>query len=149
MILKSILGVGLVLAFYWTYKTKSRFPFIITIGMAAGLALALIPNNTWFKPGLYVYLGFVAISFIYGFLAFDRTVGARLFICSISALIFSYWIWVLNHWHGNTLVAPALILVITAISLITQVKVKNGRGFLVLMIADAIAILIEQWLGVA
>lgn len=144
--LKLIIGVAAAFALFWTIRTKKTFPAIITLGMVVGVLLAILPARTVQKPGLYVYMGFVAFAFIYGLAAKEKKTGARLIIGLMSASIFAYWLWVLNHWHGNELLAPILVLVAGLGGIINKAELKNELGFLIILAADAVAILIEHWL---
>jgi len=146
MILKVLLGLAAIFAIYWTIKTKKTFPAIITIGMIVGIVLVFFPYNTIQAPGFYIYMGFVALAFIYGLVAKDKNFISRITICLMSASIFTYWLWVLNHWHGNAVLLPIFTLLIAAAGIISKAKWRNELGFIVILIADAIAILIENWM---
>lgn len=146
MILKILIGLGAAFALYWTIKTKKTFPAVITLGMIAGIVLALFPSGTIQLSGLYIYMGFVVLAFIYGLTVKDKNIWERLTICFMSASIFVYWLWVLNHWHGNVVLAPIFALLVAAGGVIGKVKLKNEWGFMALLLVDAIAILIENWM---
>ncbi len=146
MILKILIGLGAAFALYWTIKTKKTFPTIITLGMIVGILLALFPSKTIQTPGFYIYMGFVALAFIYGLTAKEKKAGTRITICLMSVLIFAYWLWVLNHWHGNAVLAPFLALLVVLVSIISKVKLKIELGFLTILTVDAVAIIIENWL---
>jgi hypothetical protein len=146
IILKLIIGIAVVFAVFWTVRTKKTFPAIITLGMVAGALFAILPAATLQKPGLYIYMGFVALAFIYGLATKEKNTGARLIIVLMSASIFVYWLWVLNHWHGNEILAPVLVLVTGLAGIISSAKLKNELGFLTILAADAIAIILEHWL---
>ena len=64
----------------------------------------------------------------------------------MSGFIFAYWLWVLNHWHGNTLLAPIIVLLASTYGIVSKAKLKNELGFLVIFAVDAIAIIIENWM---
>lgn len=144
MFLKILLALAVAFALFWTLKVKKTYPAIITLGMIAGIILTLLQNRTVEFPGIYVYLGFVVLAFIYGVTAKEKDLLARIIICLVSASIFTYWLWVLNHWHGNEMLAviPAVVAGETAIS--TKAKPRNEPGFLVIHTADAIALIIEH-----
>lgn len=146
MMLKMLIGLGVVFALYWTVRTKKRFPNVITLGMIVGIILALFPASTIQTSGLYMYMGFVALAFVYGFIAKDKKIAARLTICLMAASIFTYWLWVINHWHGNAVLAPILTLLVAIVSIISKVKLKDEWGFLALLAVDAVAIILENWL---
>jgi hypothetical protein len=129
---------------YWTIKTKKAFSTIITLGMIAGIAVVFIPTRT--TTGLYIYMVFVALAFVYGLINKGKSVGERIVICLMAASIFAYWLWVFNHWHGNTLLFPIITLIVGIVAIIRKVKLKNELGFLVILFVDAIAILLEHWM---
>ena len=144
MFLKIILGLAAAFALFWTIKTRKTFPAIITLGMIAGVLTILFQVRAVQFPGIHLYMGSVAFAFIYGLTVKEKETKARIIICLMSASIFIYWLWILNHWHGNEMLAPALVLAAGAAGIIMKVKVKNEAGFLVILAADAIAIIIER-----
>ena len=144
MFLKIILALASAFALLWTFKTRKTLPAIITLGMIAGFIVTLFQAQTLQFPGIHVYMGFVALAFVYGFIVKEKELKARIIICLMSASVFTYWLWVLNHWHGNEMLAPILVLVAGATGIITKVNMRNELGFLVMLAADAIAIIIER-----
>ncbi len=146
MILKILIGIGAVFALYLTIKTKKTFPTIITLGMIAGITLALFLPKTIQIYGFYIYMGFVSLAFIYGLTVKDKNIKERLTICLMSLSIFVYWLWVLNHWHGNAVLAPTFALLVATGGIISKVKLKNELGFMTLLLVDTIVILIENWM---
>lgn len=144
MFLKIILALAVAFALFWTLKVKKTYPAIITLGMIAGIILTLLQDRTVEFPGIYVYLGFVVLAFIYGVTAKEKDLLARIIICLVSASIFTYWLWMLNHWHGNEMLAAILAVVAGGAGIITKAKLRNELGFLVILTADAIALLIEH-----
>ena len=146
MILKILLGLAAAFAIYWTIKTKKTFPAIITIGMIIGIVLAFFPSDAIKIPGFYIYMAFTALAFIYGLTVKEKQIIARLIICLMAASIFAYWLWVMNHWHGNTLLFPIFTLLVVVVGIFSKAKLKNELGFLTILAVDAIAIIIENWL---
>lgn len=146
MILKILLGLAVVFAIYWTIKTKKTFPAIITIGMIIGIVLAFFPSEVIRMPGFYVYMAFTAIAFIYGLTVKEKQIKDRIIICLMAASILAYWLWVLNHWHGNTVLFPVFTLLVVVIGVFSKAKLKYELGFLTILAVDAIAIIIENWL---
>jgi len=144
MILKLILGLAAAFALLWTIKTWKILPALITLGMIAGIVITLFQARTVQFPGIHLYMGFVAFAFIYGLTVKEKETKARIVICLMSASIFIYWLWILNHWHGNEMLAPILVLVAGAAGIVMKAKVKNEAGFLVILAADAIAIITEH-----
>jgi len=133
-------------AIFWIIKTKEIIPSIISLGLIAGIILVMLPIETMLMPGLYIYNLFVALAFVYGLVKKDLTVVARIVITLMSASIFSYWLWVLNHWHGNTVLMVVFTLLVEVIGIFSKAKLRNELGFLVILAVDAIAILIENWM---
>jgi len=144
MILNFIIGLGAVFALFWIYRTRKLVPSVISIGMIAGIALVLLPGNKLLTAGLSIYIVFVFIAFVYGIFAKGLTIWPRLVICIMAASIMTYWFWRLNHLHGNELLLPILSLLVGAAALISQAKLKNEAGFLVILAADAVAIIAEN-----
>ena len=145
MIIKILLTLASAFALYWAFKTKSLIPTIISLGLIVSIILVLYTNKTIQPYGLYASMVFVAIAFIYGLIGKDMELGSRIIICLMSASIFLYWIWVQNHWHGNTLLLPIFTLLVGLAAIVSKAKLKNEMGFIVILAADAIAILLENW----
>ena len=145
MLLKVLIGLSAAFALYWTIRIKRIIPAVITLGMILGLILVITPISPIQTPGIYLYMGFVALAFIYGLLAKGKTADARISICLISASIFTYWLWVLNHWHGNTLLAPVIVLLVVLVSLLRRVKLQDELAILTILTVDAVVIIIEAW----
>jgi hypothetical protein len=144
MILNFIIGLGAVFPLFWIFRTRKLVPSVISIGMIAGIAFVLLPGNNLLTTGLSIYIVFVFIAFVYGIFAKGLTIWPRLVICIMSASIMTYWFWRLNHLHGNELLLPILSLLIGAAALISQTKLKSEAGFLVILAADAVAIIAEN-----
>jgi hypothetical protein len=144
MVLKIILVLASAFALWWTIRTKIVFPAVITLGMIAGVLLTLFLSGTTIYPGIYVYMGFVALAFFYSLSVKELKVWPRVIIGLMSASIFTYWLWVTNHWHGNELLAPVFLLIIGSAGILSRAKLKNELGFLVILAADAIAIILER-----
>jgi len=135
--------LALVFAVYWTFQIKKVIPMVINIGMVLGITILLIPALKLFDPGLYIYLGFTVMGFFYGLADRNRPLIDRLVICLMTAGIFIFWLWTTNHWHGNTLLMPAFVLLVALAGLLTRAKLRSEYGFLAIIAADAIAILLS------
>ena len=144
MFLKILLGLAAAFAIFWTIKTKKTFPAIITLGMIVGIVLALCPSVTIQTPGIYLYMGFVALATIYGLTVKGKKTGTRIIIVLMSVSIFAYWLWVLNHWHGNVLLPPIIVLLTGVAGILSKANLKNELGFLIILAVDAIAVIIEN-----
>ena len=140
---KLLLALGAAFAIYWIFKTKKLIPALISLGMIVGIAMVIFPSLAVLVPGFYIYLGFVVITFIYGLAVKSKNFGERLVICLMSAGIFIYWLWALNHWHGNEMLAIIVVILTALIGLISKAKLKNETGFLAILLMDAIAIILE------
>lgn len=144
MLLKILLSLSAAFGLYWTIKIKKTIPAIITFGMIVGISIVFFPSNT--KTGIYVYMGFVGLAFIYGLAAEGKSTKEGIIICLMAASIFAYWLWVINHWHGNAVLFPILTLLVGVYGLLSKAKLKNDLGFLVILFVDAIAIILENWM---
>jgi len=143
--LKILLLLAAVFALYWQIKIRKIIPAMITLGMITGLVMVLILPTALQIPGLYVYMGFVSSAVIYGLVTRGLSTWARLVILLMSAGIFTYWLWIVNHWHGNEVLAPMVTLLAGMTGIIRNVKLKDEMGFLILLATDAVAILIEHF----
>jgi len=148
MVLNTLLLLAASFGIFWTIKTKKIFPAIITLGMILGILLTLLlPENIKYF-GIYLYMGFVALSFLYCLVVKEMKTGPRIVIGLMSAPVFAYWLWVLNHWHGNELLAPIFVLLVALAGIVGKAKLKNELGFLTILAVDAIAIIIERLMNV-
>lgn len=146
MILYALMGLAAAFGIYWTIKVKKIFPAIITLGMVVSIIMVFLRSDTEQNTGFYVYMAFVALAFIYGLTVKGKTIWTSVIISLMSASAFLYWLWVLNHWHGNTLVFPIFTLLVGLVAVFSKVRLKNELGFLTILAVDAIANLIEHWM---
>lgn len=144
--LKLLLMLAAAFALYWQIKIKKTFPTIITVGMVVGIIMVLMLPKTFQLTGFFIYMGFVLLALIYGFIVREKAKGARIVILLMSAGIFTYWLWILNHWHGNELLAALLTLIVGVVAIFSKVKLKNELGFLMLLATDAVVILLDRFL---
>ncbi len=138
-----ILALAALFAVFWTFRINKVIPMVINIGMALGVVIVLIPALKLFTPGLYIYLGFVGLAFFYGLADLNRALVARLVICLMTTGIFLYWLWHMNHWHGNTILILVFVLLVGLAGIITKAKLKNELGFLTIIAVDAIVLLLS------
>ena len=146
MILKILLALASIFGIYWTIKAKKTFPAIITLGMVVGISIVLFLPEKNNLTGFYIYMAFVALAFIYGLVIKEKHLPERLIICLLAASIFVYWLWILNHWHGNEVLAAILALFVSIAGVFRIRKLKDELGFLSILAVDAIAILLEVWM---
>lgn len=144
--LKLLLVLAAAFALYWQIKIKKTFPTIITVGMVVGIIMVLMLPKTFQLTGFFIYMGFVLLALIYGFIVREKAKGARIVILLMSAGIFTYWLWILNHWHGNELLAALLTLIVGVVAIFSKVRLRNELGFLVLLASDAVVILLDRFL---
>ncbi len=146
MILYALMGLAAAFGIYRTIKVKKIFPAIITLGMVAGILFSFYLANTKQNTGFYVYMVFVALAFIYGLTVKGKTIWTSIIISGMSVSMLMYWLWVLNHWHGNTLVFPIFTLIVGLVAIISKAKLKNELGFLTILAVDAVAVILESWM---
>lgn len=141
---KILLGLAAAFAVYWIFKTKKLIPALISLGMIIGIIMVIFPALALLTPGFYIYVGFVFIAFIYGISVKLKSIGEKIVICLMSAPIFIYWLFAINHWHGNLIFAPIVVIVTALVALVSKAKLKNEAGFLAILTVDAIAIILEM-----
>lgn len=146
--LKVLIGLAVIFGVFWSIKEKKTLSTIITLGMIVGIIMIFFPSKTLQIPGFYVYMGFVALAFIYGITVKEKKIWTRIVISLMSISIFAYWLWVLNHWHGNTVLFPIFALLVGLGGIFSNVKLKKELGFLTILAVDAIAIILENWMKV-
>ena len=146
MILKTLLLLASAFALYWQIRMKKPLPLIITVGMIIGILMVLLPMEIIHPYGFYVYMGFVALAFVYGVAFRGIYIGTRIVIMLMAASICTYWLYISNHWHGNELLAPIFALIVGLVGVISRVKLKNELGIIIILAADAIAIILERWM---
>ncbi len=148
MLLQLLMGLAAAFGIFWTLKEKKIFPAVITMGMVAGIVLVFLLPSTTRTWGFYVYMCFAALAFFYGLTVREKSVWARVIISLMSVTIFAYWLWVLNHWHGNTVLFPIATLLTGLAAIFSKVKLKSELGFLVILAADAVALILEALMKV-
>lgn len=138
-----IIALAALFAVYWTFRIDKIIPKVINIGMVIGVILVITPAIKLFSEGMYIYLGFVVIGFFHGLADKNRKLLDRLVICLMTTGIFLYWLWVLNHWHGNTILMAVFVLLVAIAGALTKTRLRNEFGFLAIIAADAIALLLN------
>ncbi len=146
MILMTIMALAAAFGLFWTVKTKKLFPAIITIGMVVGIALVILQIKDLKTIGFYVYMVFTFLAFLYGITTKGKCLESRIVISLLAASIFTYWLWTLNHWHGNTNLFAITALIVGIVGIVRRSKLKNEFGFIVILTVDAFAILLEKFL---
>ena len=146
LILHILLELAALFALYWTLRTKKLFPGIISILMIVGIVLVLYPEIQNIMYGLFIYMAACVLAMIYGFFQLKSNKLSAYFIIIMSTSMFVHWLWLTNHWHGNTLIFPFITLIAGGVALISRSKMKNELGFLVILAADAIVVILETML---
>ncbi|NPD44893.1 MULTISPECIES: hypothetical protein [unclassified Lentimicrobium] len=141
-----ILEIAALFALYWTIRTRKLVPAIVSIVMIAGIILVLYPEIQNKFYGLYVYMGACLVAIIYGVTKLNGNRISAYIIILMSTSMFLHWLWVTQHLQGNTLIFPGIALITGAVGLISRAKLRNELGFLIILSADAIAIIVEQLL---
>ncbi|MBS4056960.1 MAG: hypothetical protein KGZ82_06555 [Bacteroidales bacterium] len=146
MILSTILALAAIFGLAWPSKSTFTLPRLISWGMAVAVLWFIVAGDRLRHYGLYTYMAFVGLSFAYGLRKLPVSVFSGIVVALMSASIFAYWLWVLNHWHGNALLLPSLTLLTGVVAVAGKARLRNELGFLVIMAADALAILLEYWM---
>jgi len=146
LLLHLILELASLFALFWIFRTRQIFPAFVSAAMIISIILVLYPSIQNYFDGLYIYMTACLLAFMYGVYKLRNGNLPALIIMGSSASILLYWLWVINHWHGNTLIFPAITLIIGGVAILSRARVKNELGFLVILIADAITIILEEML---
>jgi hypothetical protein len=149
IIIKILLAHAAIFAVFHIIKMRissNKMLSIITFGMAIGVALVLFPYKTIQFTGIGIYFVSVFLTIVYGITAKKLPTKSRLIICLMAAPIFTYWLWLVNHWHGNIMLLPVITLFAGLTGMVMKTKLKTESGILILLTTDAIAIILEYWL---
>lgn len=146
LLIHIVLELAALFALFWTLRTKKIFPGIISILMIAGIILVLYPDIQNNFYGLFVYMAACILAMIYGFLQLKSNKLSAYLIIIMSASMFIHWLWLTNHWHGNTLIFTFITLIAGGVALISRTRMKYELGFLIILAADAVSVIIENLL---
>ena len=146
LIYRILLELSAVFAIYWIMNTKKLLPSIISIALIIGVIIALYPSLQNQFNDFYVYMASCLLAVFYGVYMLSKNRFGAYIIVSMAGGVFLYWLWVINHWHGNVLVAPAVRLIAGAVGLIGRAKLRNELGFLVILAMDAFVLILEELL---
>jgi len=141
-----ILELAALFALFWTLRTKKILPGIISVSMIIGIVLVLYPDIQNKLIGIYVYMAACMIALLYGFYRLKNNRLSAYIIITMSASMLMYWLWASMHWHGNHLIMAFVCLIAGAIGLISRSHLRKDLGFLVILAADAIAVILENML---
>jgi len=146
MIPQIIISAAAIFGLLYSIRTKDTLAIIISAGLSVGIAIALLSALIYRPVGFYIYMLFVLVAAIYALVKDGLVLRQRIFLLLICASVFTYWLFSINHWHGN-LWLLMIVPVITFIWwLVCKVKIKNELGFVVIMVADALAVIFEYWI---
>ncbi len=143
MIFKLILLFGALLALALTIRTNSRLTNILVAGMICSIILVQFPHPDLVLTGIILFMIMTAGVFAAGITIKGKDPAARLIICLMSASQFTYWLWMLNHWHGNTALAPILTLIAGMAAIMLRKRLRAEWGALLILLIDAADSLLE------
>ena len=143
MIFKLILLFGALLALALTIRTNSRLTNILVAGMVGSVILVQFPNEKLVTAGIILFMVMAAGVFAAGLAVNGKGLSARLIICLMAASQFTYWLWVLNHWHGNAALAPVLTLIVGMAAIPLRKRLRTEWGVLLVLLTDAADTMLE------
>lgn len=143
--LKILFLLSLLFAIYWMVRVKNRYVSIMTSGLVLAGLLVLFAPQPLSKSGLYLYMAAALATLVYGLVAKQKTFQQRSTISLMAAATFTFWLWTTMHWHGNTLLMPAFVLLVGVAAFFRQLRLKKELGILLIFMADAASILLEHW----
>lgn len=149
MILTGLIVLALVFANFWAFRVKDRVISFITWGLTLGALLLLFAPSQWSEFGLYLYMAATLTTLGYGLIAKQKTFQQRSTISLMAAATFTFWLWVTMHWHGNTLLMPAFVLLVGVAAFFRQLRLKKELGILLIFAVDAASILLEHWFKIS
>jgi hypothetical protein len=112
-----------------------------------GVAIALLSSTIYRPIGFIAYMVSILIAVLYAITSDGLSIRKRIFILLICASVFTYWLFAINHWHGNLwlfMIVPVLVFIWW---LVCKVPIKKELGFIVIMVADAVAVAFEYWVN--
>lgn len=144
--LKILFLLSLLFAIYWMIKVKNRPVTVLTSGLVIAGLLMLFAPAEFREYGMHLYIIFSVAVFVYGIISKQKSPEQRLVISLMALAIITHWVWVSNHWHGNTLLLAAFVLLVVLYAVARRVKLKNEWGILAIFAVDALTVLLEAWL---
>jgi len=151
MIFKIIIGIAVILGFFWLTKIRDdRFSFITTLTLATSILLIFIPTTlTRQIGGIGLPLG-VIMTVIYGFLKRNQPGEQKALTLIISITVVISQLGFLFQWQNSYLTGLLMIIPLLGYLYILIKGIKNYRtqfGFLTIIVSYAIArlaLMIEQ-----
>ena len=145
MVAKIIIIAGTIFGLLYSIGRRDSLPIIISSGMAMGVAIALFASTIYRPIGFIAYMVSVLIAALYAIVTDGLEIRQRILIILVCASVFTYWLFAINHWHGNLwlfMLVPILILIWW---LVYKVPIRKELGFIIIMLADALAVVFEHW----
>ncbi len=145
MVPKIILIVAAIFGILYSIRRKDAFPIVISAGLSLGILIALAAPSIYRPLGFYCYMLFLVLSAIYALIKDGMVLRQRIFLIAISGFVFTYWLFAINHWHGNLwlfMIPPVLVFIWW---LVCKVKIKYELGFVVIIVADALSVIFDYW----
>jgi hypothetical protein len=147
MVAKIIIIAGTIFGVVYSVRKRETLPIVISAGMAMGVAIALLSSTIYRPIGFIAYMVSVLIAALYAFVGEGMVLRRRLFLLLISASVFTYWLFAVNHWHGNIWLFMTIPVLVFIWWLVCKVRISNELGFVVIMVADALAVVFEYWVN--
>lgn len=142
ILLLATAAVGL----YLSISTQKITPILLTLVLIAGLLLALFPVKEFKIKGIYFYMASLVPIFIYGFTLKSKAIIPRMIVLLMPASMFTFWLWIENHWHGNTSFVLYFTAILATSGLFYKRELKKEWGFLLIIAMDSITLIIENLL---
>jgi hypothetical protein len=145
MVAKIIIIIGTVFGLFYSISRRESLPIIISAGMAMGVAIALLASTIYRPVGFIAYMVSVLIAALYAIVTDGLVIRGRIFILLTCAAVFTYWLFAINHWHGNLWLFMIVPVIVFIWWLVCKVPIKKELGFIIIMVADALAVAFEYW----
>jgi hypothetical protein len=146
MFLTILLLASTIIGIVLSIKTERITSILLTLGLVAGLLLALFPVKELEIPGVYFYMLSLIAVFIYGFTRRGMSIIPRLILLLLPASMFIFWLWTENHWHGNTHFLLGLTVLLSFLGLFYKRDLRREWGLLLIIFMDAVTLIIENLL---
>lgn len=146
MFLTILLLSSAIIGLIFSIKTERIPPILLTLGLIAGLLLALFPIKELEIPGVYFYMLSLVAVFIYGFTKKGIATLPKIILLLIPASMFAFWLWTENHWHGNTNFLLGLTVLLSALGIFYKRDLRREWGIIIIIFMDALTIIIENLL---
>lgn len=133
-----LLSIASLYIVFHAIRIKKMIPALIGFGMIASFILV----NFYLNAGFYLYIFFLLIASAWGILSWKEKGFYAILIIVPPLFMATFWFWTLQHWHGNTIIAPALTLVFCIPIIIKWKTFRNAWGYLIFIGLDALSIIL-------